>query len=87
MNEKCFKCGGSCCIGLVISPTPESLSWYAMHGEVEGDRVFLECECKHLKLGKCSIYEDRPQMCKDYEVGSEACRNAVKRTGRNYEDL
>lgn len=87
MNEKCEACGGACCLGILIKPTPEAFEWYAMRGEVEGERVFLECECKYLKLGICSIHETKPQICKDYEVGSEACRNAVKRTGRNFDDL
>ena len=87
MNETCFSCGGACCLGLVIRPSPESFDWYSMHGEAEGDKVYLDCQCEHLILGVCSIYNDRPQVCKDYEVGGEACRNAVKRTGRKFEDL
>jgi len=39
--------------------------------------------CNHLKGGKCTIYDDRPKLCRDFEVGSKKCFIAMK--GKNPE--
>lgn len=36
--------------------------------------------CIALKNGKCSIYEKRPRVCREFEVGSSRCENF--RTGK-----
>jgi Fe-S-cluster containining protein len=87
LNPKCLNCGGACCKGIVLEPTPESWAWFSLHGEPEGKKVYISCPCKNLENGKCLIYETRPEACILYEVGSEACRNAVKRTGREFDEL
>jgi len=34
--------------------------------------------CEYFKDGKCTIYETRPQTCRDFEVGSPKCLMAMK---------
>ena len=69
--------------------TPDVLRWFRFHGREEGSGIRLDCECSKLKNGKCSIWEDRPDVCKTYEVGSQACRNAVvsRRTREKAEQI
>jgi len=79
----CEQCAAACCryIALPIDKprTPrdyDDIRWYLMH---EGVSVFVEdgdwyCQfqtrCRNLALdNRCSIYESRPHICRDYEPG------------------
>ena len=59
--------------------TPDALKWFELHGKPHKFGTTLDCRCSMLKRGKCSIWEDRPKVCEDYPVGSEACWDAIKK--------
>lgn len=80
MNPACELCRGACCesITLPLPANPDHAQWLALHGRPSGEgAVRLECQCRQLKNGKCAIYEERPQVCRDYEPGSRACLSTV----------
>jgi len=53
--------------------------WIVLHGEDTDQGVYFECKCKALKNGKCSIYADRPMVCRNFQVGSPNCLLAIER--------
>ncbi len=81
--DKCFTCGGECCKSVAIKledPVDiddyEDFKWYVFH---PGLSVYLDTDdewhvdvpikCKHLgRNGKCKVYDDRPPVCRDYDV-------------------
>ena len=80
-KDLCAKCTGLCCRYFALPiETPEDkddyedIRWYLCH---EGTSVFVEegnwyiniqNKCKYLSEGtyKCSIYEKRPKICREY---------------------
>lgn len=74
-------CLGACCETLLV-PVPDVpiiTEFMSVRGHREGDYYRLECKCPMLdENGKCKIYESRPQICRDYEAGSELCLKAIK---------
>ena len=81
-DSLCAYCAAKCCRYFALpldTPTTwedfEYLRWYLFHQRAA---VFLEdgnwyllvnTECKHLRDdGLCAIYEDRPQVCRDYHT-------------------
>lgn len=82
----CELCKGACCerFGIDFKGHSEDVfNWISYHGEVDGTVVFFNCKCHFLRDGKCSIYDDRPKLCKDYPVGSKMCLEAVYRKHRD----
>ena len=81
-HPACALCRGACCESVVL-PLPQEPGvkrWLSLRGKVvdlHGSLVRLECKCSALVNGQCSIYQDRPTPCKDYEVGGAACRATV----------
>jgi len=84
-SELCKRCG--LCCELTIAPATEDtrqLEYYRTVVENHPDITFndgsLSIRCSHLKKTKhsptphweCSIYEDRPQLCRDYNCVSWA---------------
>ena len=57
----------------------EAKKWIELHGEPTTKGTRFLCQCSKLKDGKCSIYADRPRVCKEYAVGSRGCLEAVRR--------
>jgi len=50
--------------------------WVELHGvEVKEFKnksyAFFPIPCTKLENGRCTIYKDRPQMCRDYECNGE----------------
>ena len=86
----CEDCKGDCCTGIAIDiPAPrsgedfEDIRWYLYHERAhvyidrDGDWVVemeLACEKRDPKTGRCTIYDDRPPMCRDAKL-SECERN------------
>ena len=83
--DLCKRCG--LCCELTVSPNtedPRQLEFYRVIAENHPDITFsdgsLSIKCSHLKQTKlsdtpyyeCSIYEDRPQLCRDYNCVSWA---------------
>lgn len=91
----CSRCQGSCCefldLPLVTISTlgPDVADWAVKHGSVakttyeDGETDFglrLDCRCRELTDdGQCAVYESRPLMCRDFEVGGPGCIDAVRR--------
>lgn len=84
----CRACGGACCETIIVplSSDEDTDRWVSLHGTRLDARVALDCRCSKLDTeGRCSIYDERPQLCRDFPVGSSACYDAV-RARRSPED-
>ena len=69
----CKSCG-KCCenISFNVSAETADVEFIKLHGfEVEerGDmlRVLVNIPCQMLKGGKCTIYENRPELCRQHK--------------------
>lgn len=81
MNPACKLCRGACCESLMIPlPADEGAAmWLSLHGRPGfPGTVRLECACRKLRDGKCTIHDSRPSVCVDYPVGGESCRATVR---------
>lgn len=81
-DSLCTYCTAKCCRYFALpldTPTTwedfEYLRWFLFHQRAavfleDGDWYLLvNTECKHLREdGLCAIYEDRPQVCRDYHT-------------------
>lgn len=80
MASDCADCKGACCRQVVIrigKPSPDELAWLETRGEVVGESWRIRSECKYLaEDGRCSIYEDRPQVCRDFRLDSPECKRS-----------
>lgn len=68
---ECNRCGKCCSyikLPLERTLTEDETRWAEMHrGITIVDRyVRLEAPCAHFVDSACAIYEQRPQMCRDY---------------------
>lgn len=84
-DTKCGACIGLCCRYFALEiDTPdepddfENLRWYVLHERVQifvdDDTWYLQIYSKCERLGadhKCTDYENRPQICRDYS--DESC--------------
>lgn len=81
-ENKCDDCTGSICCTYVTQQIPgprskhdfDHLLWQLSHGGIQlykdGDGWFLLIQnaCLHLQAdGRCGIYQDRPQICREYK--------------------
>lgn len=82
-DNKCSRCVGSKCCSYIteaLGTAPRSKSefehllWQVSHQGVElyrddsGWYLLLQGRCEHLQPdGACAIYENRPQICRDYD--------------------
>ena len=79
----CEICKGACCESFTLrpkmDPDPENfVRWLQYHGELTANGYEFKCKCSQLTAGgKCGVYESRPKLCQDYQVGSLHCRAAV----------
>ena len=88
-GHPCHSCGAACCRYVAVALTPpreaddrDLIHWYLSHHQVcvyidrDGDWwVQVDTDCRHIGPGgACAIYEDRPQLCRDY--GTHACERA-----------
>ena len=81
-TDPCKVCRGACCETLVtpLTGSDKVNAWLAERGEICGRFIRLECRCKRLtREGFCSIYETRPEICREYPVGSPACIEAIRK--------
>ena len=82
MNPVCEQCQGACCESFVVAlpqdPAPDFVRWLSLRGTVTSGALRLEVPCRELADGRCGIWDTRPQPCRDYQVGSPACRQAIK---------
>jgi len=82
----CDGCG-ACCSFLIFKMRAvnrvdgQLLEWRGCR--FAGEDMAIPLPCKHLDLEtkKCKIYEDRPQACKDFEIGCNTCLGVRKLAG------
>ena len=80
MNRACSLCRGACCEAIILPVKfrdEDVQKWFALHGEETDHGIYLEVKCKCLVDGKCSTYEDRPNVCINFPVGSPGCLVAI----------
>lgn len=78
----CDVCKGACCesfIAPVRYADEDAQRWLSYHGEVVSQGIMLDCKCSKLKHGRCTIYDSRPKVCRDFQPGSPNCIAAVLR--------
>lgn len=88
-KNQCLRCAAKCC-GYFALPIDEpedrkdfdDIRWYLLHEAVsvfveDGDwYIQIDSRCSALTAeGLCSIYEDRPRICRKYKAGE--CEFAV----------
>lgn len=84
----CELCKGACCESIVVPVAGDVGIWLRYHGEPLGpDRVELNCACRMLKDGRCTVYDHRPENCKAFPVGGTGCRETVKRRRENWREI
>lgn len=77
-HADCQTCGGRCCAGWAVDVLPGLDE--VPDRMVKEDRLFgpvmreRNGACIALRDGRCSIYESRPKVCRDFEAGGAACR-------------
>lgn len=83
-HPACELCRGACCETLSVPLNVGTLSndsrrYFRMRGRIEGSTLRLDAPCQALTgEGTCGVYSTRPQGCKDYVVGGDACVAAVR---------
>lgn len=72
MADECLKCGACCKFVLLPNPSGKDVEWFGYHGmEASARGVKIDVPCQMLgEDGKCSIYEQRPENCKEFVPGS-----------------
>ena len=79
----CDVCKGACCETLVLPVELGLMSnqdrrFFRLRGDFEPGGLRVDAACRQLVDGRCGVYETRPEACRTYEVGSSACRAAVR---------
>lgn len=75
---------------MFLAPTDDIRRWFELRGKlvphelIEGIElpeagILLELQCTALEDGRCSIHEDRPDVCRDYAPGGRHCLETVAR--------
>ncbi len=93
-QNKCIACSAACCHNLSIPVTrprtrseKDELKWYLHFDTVQiyirkqRWHLLIKGKCIYLKNTMCSIYEDRPQVCRNHSA--ESC----EMTGTWYDEL
>lgn len=63
-------------VGLLPPEADKLLRDYIERGRRDGfPKDDQPCIWLDLETKRCRFYEDRPQICRDFEVGSEGCRS------------
>lgn len=77
VSVECGNCGGYCCKVMVVPApkgdmlTPKRLNYIKTVKVGENSFHILESVCKFLKGGRCSVYDRRPQRCRDFPKGEK----------------
>lgn len=80
----CLQCSACCqCLVLHLGGAIEGKFLEARDGKYIRGKLVFPLKCKHLDIatGKCDIYENRPESCKDFKVGCSDCLTARKWKG------
>ena len=71
----CEKCGACCKIVRIYQKfEKDELIWWEYHGieakksiNLDAHYIDFPIPCKHLKNNLCDIWENRPQVCRDFD--------------------
>ena len=83
--SRCDGCGGACCRFVVVAVgamTADQRRWAEMRGPLdfkhEGAMGWrLPVACRNLTAeGRCGIYADRPDVCREFAEGGAMCEAA-----------
>lgn len=65
--DNCSKCCEDIILPLAFKPDEDIKRWIEFHGiEVQNKMIRIKNGCEKLKDNKCSIYEQRPNNCRNY---------------------
>lgn len=85
----CSDCQAVCCrLTVVVFPSDHIPEWL-IHRDEFGTTTLMKneggwCAAVDPKTSRCMIYEQRPEICRNYAMGSPGCRDARdKWFGRN----
>jgi Fe-S-cluster containining protein len=83
VNPACELCRGACCETFAldlrsVALPPDAMRWLTLHGRKSPIGWEVQQPCSALRAGKCSIYHDRPQVCRSFAPGCDACRYCVE---------
>ena len=84
MNSLCEQCGGGCCklklysVEALAKSGAKSIHYGDETQTISDGYIQMNKVCDKLVGGKCSIYCDRPQTCRDFTVGSKKCLIVMK---------
>ena len=80
----CALCKGACCESYqlkfgranLVNPDPDLERFLSMRPfPEEGFTLRIETVCANLTTeGLCRIYDDRPQVCRNFEIASKQCK-------------
>lgn len=83
-SVKCSSCEAVCCkLTVVLMPEDRVPEWlvdshsYGMETLAKGDDGF--CVALDRKTSRCTIYDQRPVICRKFTMGSPACRDERER--------
>ena len=90
-DDPCNHCDAECCkyLAIAVNPNDQAYIQYLMtHGgklstsDCKGNLavILVDHVCKQLKDNRCSIYEDRPDICREYDAFS--CPDATLKGSR-----
>lgn len=78
IDKSCEKCRGGCCRKFRVEVTGnDDVSWNMIY--VRANTYWMRKQkdrmtCVALaRNGKCTIYDKRPQVCKDFSIGESRC--------------
>ena len=96
MQNQCKNCNGKCCVGdIEVIPSDSIYSndnltvliLNKQYNERNTDRfmrVNKDNQCICLIDGLCSIYDNRPDICKKFQYGSQCCIDFQNGTKTNH---
>lgn len=92
----CERCRGACCetltVGIDTSQLPpDTARWVRLHASsYDTEQTTFAAPCTELDaVGRCRIYADRPDICRNFAVGSRDCLKTVRlrRTALDYQQI
>lgn len=89
MNRACEICKGACCESIVFKvPETDEGRWLGMHATpTTGGKHEINVKCNALCGGKCSVWNSRPAVCVNFEVGGDACIDTLMRRRPNWQEI
>lgn len=78
----CATCNAACCRGLEFAPWSDD-ERDALPDELASARNARSDTCPHLSNGRCTIWDRRPLVCRNFQPGGELCEHARRDYGEH----